>query len=313
MKDSITIDGKIYISSRRAAEMSRYSNDYIGQLSRAGKVNARMMGRTWFVDQESLMSHKRSSEEAFQARCKNASREQKERAAYPGTPVSGSPSSAAAVLPMPSYPASNWAFTYSEDTRPLLPEIKKAFSMPASDGARGIHTTTHTSSFRASSTSAPFQRTVTGALLAVIIVVTVGFIFSTNRAGIAPIISQDQTARAGTAMDTVLIYIHGIYDRASDALAGLFSSQPHTVARNVQTPAQEPVAPTTLDWNGMAVVPSSDATDEETEQRIRNSFSDPVTVRANESGTAGVITPVFKKTNSDDFMYVLVPVKEEKK
>lgn len=294
--------------------MSRYSNDYIGQLSRAGKVNARMMGRTWFVDQESLMNHKRSSEEAFQARCKNASREQKERAAYPGASVSGSVSSAAAALPMPSYPASNWAFTYSKDTRPLLPEIKKAFSMSVPGVARGTDTDAHSArtSLRLSSAPVPFQRMMTGALLAVIIVVTAGFIFSTERAGVAPIISQDQMAGAGSTIDMVLTSIHGIYDRASDALAGLFSSQPQTVAQYVQAPTQEAVAPATLDWNGMAVVPSS-ATDEVTEQRIRNSFSDPVTVRANESGTAGVITPVFKKTNSDDFMYVLVPVKEEKK
>ena len=72
MKDSFNIDGKTYISSRRAAEIAKYSNDYVGQLCRGGKVTARMMGRTWFVDQESILEHKRTSEEAFQARCRSA-------------------------------------------------------------------------------------------------------------------------------------------------------------------------------------------------------------------------------------------------
>ena len=64
----------------------------------------------------------------------------------------------------------------------------------------------------------------------------------------------------------------------------------------------------------MAVVPSgADSDPLETEKRIRDSFSDVVEIKADQGGTTGVITPVFKKTNGDDFMYVLVPVKEEKK
>ena len=66
--------------------------------------------------------------------------------------------------------------------------------------------------------------------------------------------------------------------------------------------------------NGIAIAPSTDSieTDENTKIKLKNSFSDEVTVNPDQSGTAGVITPVFKKTNGDDFLYVLVPVKEKK-
>jgi hypothetical protein len=65
---------------------------------------------------------------------------------------------------------------------------------------------------------------------------------------------------------------------------------------------------------GIAVVGSSGSatTDALEKQKIQNSFSDQVNVQADESGTAGVIRPVFKSTPSNEFMYVLVPVKDKK-
>jgi hypothetical protein len=52
--------------------------------------------------------------------------------------------------------------------------------------------------------------------------------------------------------------------------------------------------------------------DDANKNKIKNSFSDEVTVEPDTSGTSGIIKPVFKKTNGDDFVYVLVPVKDKK-
>lgn len=60
MKDSFIIEGKKYISSRRASEISDYSSDYIGQLCRAEKLDCKMVGRAWFITEESLHLHKAS-------------------------------------------------------------------------------------------------------------------------------------------------------------------------------------------------------------------------------------------------------------
>lgn len=73
MKDSFIFEGKKYISAKRASGISGYSSDYVGQLCRGGKLECRMVGRTWFVSEESLYLHKASisREEASRNRIEN--------------------------------------------------------------------------------------------------------------------------------------------------------------------------------------------------------------------------------------------------
>ena len=53
----IVIAGKSYISSRRAAILFGYTNDYIGQLSRSKKIQSIMVGRDRFIDYSSLVGY----------------------------------------------------------------------------------------------------------------------------------------------------------------------------------------------------------------------------------------------------------------
>lgn len=55
---SIQINGKNYVKARDLAEDLGYTTDYVGQLCRGGKVDAELVGRTWYVDPDSLHSHK---------------------------------------------------------------------------------------------------------------------------------------------------------------------------------------------------------------------------------------------------------------
>ena len=73
MKDSFIFEGKKYISARRASEISGYASDYVGQLCRASKLDCRMVGRSWFVTEESLHLHKAaiSREEGQRSRIEN--------------------------------------------------------------------------------------------------------------------------------------------------------------------------------------------------------------------------------------------------
>lgn len=57
-EEETILDGISYISSKRASELTGYSQDYIGQLSRSGQIEARRIGGLWFVNIESLRSHK---------------------------------------------------------------------------------------------------------------------------------------------------------------------------------------------------------------------------------------------------------------
>lgn len=58
MGDELVFDGKKYITVRRASEISGYTRDYIGQLARSGKIEARRLERAWFVSEDSLLRHK---------------------------------------------------------------------------------------------------------------------------------------------------------------------------------------------------------------------------------------------------------------
>jgi hypothetical protein len=58
--DRIELEGKMYISSAEAAREMKYTKDYIGQLARAGKIDAKLIGRSWYVAEESLKEHKGS-------------------------------------------------------------------------------------------------------------------------------------------------------------------------------------------------------------------------------------------------------------
>ncbi|MDE2041182.1 MAG: hypothetical protein KGI59_02275, partial [Patescibacteria group bacterium] len=61
---------------------------------------------------------------------------------------------------------------------------------------------------------------------------------------------------------------------------------------------------------GIAVVPSTGqpSSDEALKEKIQASFSDQVEVHPDQSGTTGVITPVFKTAKGKDFVYVMVPI-----
>jgi hypothetical protein len=54
MSSVLSFDNKEYIASRDAARDSGYSVDYISKLCRAKKINARLIGKIWFVEKDSL-------------------------------------------------------------------------------------------------------------------------------------------------------------------------------------------------------------------------------------------------------------------
>jgi len=56
--NELTIGDKIYVSSKRAAEITGYAKDYIGQLCREGHVEAKMVGRSWYVLETSIREHR---------------------------------------------------------------------------------------------------------------------------------------------------------------------------------------------------------------------------------------------------------------
>lgn len=56
--ESVVFEGKEYIKASVLAEKFRYTQDYLGQLCRGKKVDARLVGRAWYVNLASLEDHR---------------------------------------------------------------------------------------------------------------------------------------------------------------------------------------------------------------------------------------------------------------
>ena len=54
-------DDKKYISAKEASLLTGYSQDYIGQLARANKIDSRRVNRIWYVSEESILNYKNFS------------------------------------------------------------------------------------------------------------------------------------------------------------------------------------------------------------------------------------------------------------
>ncbi|MBP6858716.1 MAG: hypothetical protein KBC33_02710, partial [Candidatus Pacebacteria bacterium] len=121
MKDSIIIEGREFISVGRAAEITKYTKDYVGQLCRGGKVAARMIGRTWFIDRESLSAYKNSIDSGVaQAAHAQAVLYAENQAAKAASRVQTSPASVSIPLEKAV------GITYVADAGAALPELQKA-------------------------------------------------------------------------------------------------------------------------------------------------------------------------------------------
>lgn len=56
----ITFGNKEYKKASEIAKQFRYTQDYVGQLCRSGKVDARLVGRVWYVEPTSVQAYRRT-------------------------------------------------------------------------------------------------------------------------------------------------------------------------------------------------------------------------------------------------------------
>ncbi|MFA6405732.1 MAG: hypothetical protein WCW46_03250, partial [Candidatus Paceibacterota bacterium] len=58
MDKPLKFNGKKFISARRAADITGYTSDYVGQLCRAKKIKSKLVGRSWYVVEDEILDHK---------------------------------------------------------------------------------------------------------------------------------------------------------------------------------------------------------------------------------------------------------------
>ena len=66
----LDIEGKEYVKSRDAAKKSGYTTDYIGQLCRGKEIDARLVGRSWYVDLEDLMDYRKEKKRSSRTKAR---------------------------------------------------------------------------------------------------------------------------------------------------------------------------------------------------------------------------------------------------
>jgi len=122
--DELVLSDKKYISSKRAAEISGYAKDYIGQLARSGKIEATRFGRAWYVLESSLLAHMQADT------APNAS----QPASQAATTVQKAPLKLHPSFYKPyAFPKTWSSVRYFDDDSELLPVIGKVSSIQSSE------------------------------------------------------------------------------------------------------------------------------------------------------------------------------------
>lgn len=292
MKDLVSINEREFISVKRASEITKYSKDYVGQLCREGKVAARMIGRTWFIDHESILNYKKTTDDQFFANYGK----QKEIQQFENDNSIHSSST-----PKPANSSSKGLNTsdlasYQSDLRPLMPVLNKG-SIKQSEMLHAVVNVRK----RARSISWPKSRfshvVIASVMLLLFVFFPLSYVFIHDYSGNTSPISYDVNNAASVA---------SLVDQVTTLFKNIFIKNSRIIADDVIKPPPE--------YGGIVVVPSGESTTSDVlKKQIKESFSDEVEVRPDESGTTGVVTPVFKGSIGDNFMYVLVPVKDQKK
>lgn len=114
--EKVSLDGKTYIKATKIARDLGYTADYVGQLCRSGKVDAQLVGRSWFVEENSIQDHKENRYRSSKAQSKKHIKE-----------------SVASVLEEETsvphfYKKSESAYAYENDEADLIPTPSKGFS-----------------------------------------------------------------------------------------------------------------------------------------------------------------------------------------
>lgn len=107
--ERISTNGESYVKASTIARELGYTADYVGQLARSGAIDAQMVGRSWFVNEEALREHKRNRYRSSATKSKQAI----EQAVHKTASAQRSGASTSKT------------FSYEPDTSDLVPVTRK--------------------------------------------------------------------------------------------------------------------------------------------------------------------------------------------
>lgn len=181
----VTFEGRDYVSSSRASQLTGYHQDYVGQLARSGAILSRQVGSRWYVEREGLLAHKQEKDDLLAA-------VQAQAVGLAATSARDARSSSTSGLTNDD-PV---LLTYTSETDDLIPSLQERFAqpsddLPAEDVEGGVvvpirvikqrETSEHKVAFKSVRAGSSMPRrsiyygTAAASLLTVVIVLTFGF------------------------------------------------------------------------------------------------------------------------------------------
>jgi hypothetical protein len=124
--DVLSVGGKDYVKASVIARDLGYTADYVGQLCRNRKVNAKLVGRTWYVDRNSIHIHKENRYRSTQSKSVESLKESlevantEERGTAIPIRIAHTSQATTRIVKKPVYTS------YLEDEAELIPEVSKA-------------------------------------------------------------------------------------------------------------------------------------------------------------------------------------------
>lgn len=320
MESEFIFEGKKYISASRASKLSGYTADYIGQLCRKNCLECRRVGRVWFVNEESLKNHKVAASSTPRGRIPIYQKLEAEGARQ--VPIAKRP------IVNHANSAGQYAFRSFEHTDLFLDSAELLYEKRLKRA---------------------FARQLAGGLLALFlfIVAVPAFVFSGNF-DVGSFVSpgnqkisavQEKLALALASVQKYPVEVKGslaysaaVFESVGETLGRelddfIFSprgyvasltnffkaaSQEFRVAFLGESDVDRVRQSSISQRDGVVVVPSAndDETNAAVEEYVTNSFSDEAEIVPHEDGNSGLIKPVFKERDDQEYLYVIVPVKE---
>lgn len=309
MNSDLFFDGNKYISCKRAAKISGYVTDYIGQLCRDGKLECKMVGRSWYVSLESLIAHKN---------CYISGTKSKPSQFFKNT----------SLLPaLPSYElkledlVEPVAKSYIK-VSPIL-EIENNLSVKPPVAFPQLVSQSHISFGHLFPKAAAFMLAFMISVFGFNTMVSMNPTVQNNYQNTANIIStvvsdvyldaaQTLSASVFASVQNGVAEILSTISNMTNKFAEYTKNKIFAVLNKKVEQGDVKIAPSNIiatgPSQGLVVIPvNSDTNKTEAIEKVKKTFSDEVYVEANDDGS-GVITPVFRENPGDEYLYVLVPI-----
>lgn len=335
MDSELLFEGKKYISASRASKITGYNSDYIGQLCRRGELDCRRIGRVWFVGEKSLSLHKTLAAQKPRGRIPKSSVVESQQASSALTPLvseSGDVLEQSDELSSPqsegiatSYRPGEFSGHHAVEIwneKPSLPRsipvvfiilIISIFATPL------VFDTASVSKIASEVKKVGSEQ---GLYITEKISESVSIVGdSLGQVDSSLALASDAIHNFRLMTGELTLRTYHVISLAIDRVIGMPKSLGKFVTnfrlshlsyfdgKNKQDLVESDSDSVRA---GVTVLPSTgDALkDEIVKEYVKNSFSDETRVVPDDSGTSGIIKPVFRKSNEQDYLYVIVPVKE---